>query len=125
MDMASLHHIIFLLLFLLSLTSARVLTNEDDERKQEYPISRHLNGSDRLRSFDFEAFFYICLEEHHRHRSLPTERRSLQRRTSLLKKSQTSHSRQQIAEILRQAYGQGWRPPIKHYMPATRFGRHQ
>lgn len=58
--------------------------------------------------------------------SLLFQERLVQHRSSpIWKKSQTSHSRQQIVEILRQAYGQGWKPQIKHYMPATRFGRHQ
>jgi hypothetical protein len=37
----------------------------------------------------------------------------------------TSRSRQQMADILRQAYDQGWRPQIKNYMHATRFGRYR
>jgi hypothetical protein len=36
----------------------------------------------------------------------------------------TSQTREQLIDILRQAYNQGWKPNLKHYVPATRFGRH-
>jgi hypothetical protein len=38
--------------------------------------------------------------------------------------NQSSNNRQQLIELLRQAYNRGWKPSLKHYMPATRFGRH-
>ena len=39
--------------------------------------------------------------------------------------SSTSQNRQQIMDLLRKAYDQGWKPNIKHYLSATRFGRHR
>ncbi len=38
--------------------------------------------------------------------------------------SNTSQTRQQIIDLLRKAYNQGWKPNLKHYIPGTRFGRH-
>lgn len=38
--------------------------------------------------------------------------------------SSTSQSRQQIIDLLRKAYNQGWKPNLKHYISGTRFGRH-
>lgn len=35
-----------------------------------------------------------------------------------------SQNRQQLIDLLRKAYSQGWKPNLKHYIPATRFGRH-
>ena len=35
------------------------------------------------------------------------------------------HTRQAIIDILQKALDQGWRPNLKHYIPATRFGRHR
>jgi hypothetical protein len=37
----------------------------------------------------------------------------------------STHTRQAIIAILQKAYEQGWRPSLKHYIPATRFGRHR
>lgn len=34
------------------------------------------------------------------------------------------HTRQAIIDILQKAIDQGWRPGLKHHIPATRFGRH-
>lgn len=34
-------------------------------------------------------------------------------------------TRQAILDILQKALDQGWRPNLKHYIPATRFGRHR
>jgi hypothetical protein len=34
------------------------------------------------------------------------------------------HSRQAIIDILQKALDRGWRPHLKHHIPATRFGRH-
>ncbi|UJR23059.1 hypothetical protein I4U23_026084 [Adineta vaga] len=44
---------------------------------------------------------------------------------SILSTSRASATRQQIIDILRQAYSQGWKPNLKHYIPGTRFGRHR
>jgi hypothetical protein len=44
---------------------------------------------------------------------------------SIFSTSSPSQTRQQIIDLLRQAYNQGWKPNLKHYMPATRFGRHR
>ncbi|CAF0939515.1 unnamed protein product [Rotaria sordida] len=41
---------------------------------------------------------------------------------SILRNS--SQNRQQLIDLLRNAYNQGWKPNLKHYIPATRFGRH-
>ena len=35
------------------------------------------------------------------------------------------HTRQAIIDLLQKALDQGWRPNLKHYIPATRFGRHR
>lgn len=35
------------------------------------------------------------------------------------------HTRQAIIDILQKAFDQGWRPSLKHHIPATRFGRHR
>ncbi|CAF2312190.1 unnamed protein product [Rotaria sp. Silwood2] len=35
------------------------------------------------------------------------------------------HTREAIMDILQKAFDQGWRPNLKHYIPATRFGRHR
>lgn len=43
---------------------------------------------------------------------------------AILNTSNSSQSRQQLIDMLRQAYNQGWKPNLKHYMPSTRFGRH-
>ena len=51
------------------------------------------------------------------------EVRELHRR-SLLSTSRASQTRQEIIDILRKAYNQGWKPNLKHYIPGTRFGRH-
>ena len=37
----------------------------------------------------------------------------------------STHTRQAIIDILQKAYDNGWRPSLKHYIPATRFGRHR
>ena len=37
----------------------------------------------------------------------------------------TTHTRQALIDLLQKAFDQGWRPPLKHYIPATRFGRHR
>ncbi len=37
----------------------------------------------------------------------------------------SAHTRQAIIDILQKAFDQGWRPNLKHYIPATRFGRHR
>jgi hypothetical protein len=37
----------------------------------------------------------------------------------------SAHTRQAIIDILQKAFDQGWRPHLKHYIPATRFGRHR
>ena len=34
-------------------------------------------------------------------------------------------TRQALIDFLQKAYDQGWRPNLKHYIPATRFGRHR
>ncbi|CAF0801393.1 unnamed protein product [Rotaria sp. Silwood1] len=34
------------------------------------------------------------------------------------------HTREAIMDLLQKAFDQGWRPNLKHYIPATRFGRH-
>ena len=34
-------------------------------------------------------------------------------------------TRQALIHFLQKAYDQGWRPNLKHYIPATRFGRHR
>ncbi len=46
-------------------------------------------------------------------------------RRSIFPTSSTSQTRQQLYDLLRKAYHQGWKPNLKHYMPATRFGRHR
>ena len=30
-----------------------------------------------------------------------------------------------VIELLRKAYRQGWKPNLKHYIPGSRFGRHR
>jgi hypothetical protein len=37
----------------------------------------------------------------------------------------SAHTRQVIIDILQKALNEGWRPNLKHYIPATRFGRHR
>jgi len=36
-----------------------------------------------------------------------------------------SQSRDNVIELLRKAYRQGWKPNLKHYIPGSRFGRHR
>ncbi|CAF1184142.1 unnamed protein product [Adineta steineri] len=50
------------------------------------------------------------------------ERQSQQR--SILDTSHSSVTKQQLMDILRKLYNQGWKPPNKNYIPGTRFGRH-
>lgn len=37
----------------------------------------------------------------------------------------SAQTRQALIDIIQKAYDQGWRPNLKHYIPATRFGRHR
>lgn len=37
----------------------------------------------------------------------------------------SAQTRQALIDIIQKAYDQGWRPSLKHYIPATRFGRHR
>jgi hypothetical protein len=37
----------------------------------------------------------------------------------------SAQTRQALIDILQKAFDQGWRPNLKHYIPATRFGRHR
>ncbi len=46
-------------------------------------------------------------------------------RRSIFPTSSASLTRQQLFDLLRKTYHQGWKPNLKHYMPATRFGRHR
>ncbi|CAF3611031.1 unnamed protein product [Adineta steineri] len=51
------------------------------------------------------------------------EERQFQQR-SILDTSHSSVTKQQLMDILRKLYNQGWKPPNKNYIPGTRFGRH-
>lgn len=53
----------------------------------------------------------------------PEEREIHQR--SIFPTSSVTHSRKELIDLLRKAYNQGWKPNLKHYIPATRFGRHR
>ncbi len=37
----------------------------------------------------------------------------------------SGHTREAIIDILQKAFDQNWKPKLKHYIPATRFGRHR
>jgi hypothetical protein len=52
------------------------------------------------------------------------EEKEVQER-SALNSPRSPQSRQQLLDMLRKAYNQGWKPNLKHYIPATRFGRHR
>ena len=78
MDTTLFYQILFVGLFLLNLSSGRTLINDDDQHKIEYSNPKESQG-------------------------FSPRHRPMEHRSSLLKKSQTSHSRQQIVEILRQA----------------------
>lgn len=76
-------------------------------------------------------FCLICLEQENSQSDLfpPDNDQYVQERKfhqrAIFPTSSATHSRQQFIDLLRQAYSQGWKPNIKHYMPATRFGRHR
>jgi len=46
-------------------------------------------------------------------------------RRSVFPTSSASQARQEFIDLLRKAHRQGWKPYLKHHIPATRFGRHR
>jgi len=116
----------FLLIF--SLTSGRALSY-DELNSDEYE-----GKSDNFYYIfvSYTVFFLLERQDSESKMSNPIdtnygiadEEKELDQR-SILSSSHASQTRQQIIDILRKAYHQGWKPNLKHHMPGTRFGRNR
>jgi hypothetical protein len=121
MDHYYLLQVLLMFFLILSLTSGRALFYDEYEGKNRnfFPPRKSLiflleQANSRSNIFDsFPNDEDISSEEKDFHQR------------SVFPSSSDSQTRQQVMDLLRKAYQQGWKPNLKHHMPATRFGRHR
>lgn len=104
------HILPILLIFLLSIST--IIAGR-------FSISDDINSS----SEEFEGKTLLFEENIVFFSSSDLDRDNFFNKRGIFPSSSASQSREQLLNLLRKAYHDGWKPNIKHYIPATRFGR--
>ena len=122
----------FLILsLLLSLTSEHALFHDEldfsddtDSYSDAYPSKNNYTSyysSNITFPLENEDSLVKISDMYKTYNDMPVNKRQVLQRSIL--NQLRSYENQRLLDLLRKAYNQGWKPHLKHYLPATRFGR--